>query len=110
MVKPDDVTLVIVPVEPPSAGPDRAFDPPLPLAPGNPWPAAAGADVDEDVGVDVADCAVAAHPVRPTAVTERTATVIHAFLLFSSERSPRVRAGSVGLLFMISLLLFRKSP
>jgi hypothetical protein len=92
MVKPDVVTLAIVPVEPPSAGPDRAFDPPPPPAPGIPWPAAA-AEVDEDVGVDVADSDVAAHPVRPTAVAERTAMVIHAFFLF-----------------MISLLLFRKSP
>jgi hypothetical protein len=105
MVNPDEVTLVIVPVDPPSAGPDRALDPPpLPPAAGKPFPAAAGPDVDDDVGVDVV--AVAAHPVSPTAAADSTATVIHALLLFSSERSPFERAWSFGLLFMISLLLF----
>jgi hypothetical protein len=103
MVNPVDVTLSIVPVDPPSAAPDRAFEPPPPAA-GKPFPAAAGADVDDDVGVDVA--AVAAHPVSPTAAADSTATVIHAFRLFSSERSPFERAWSFGLLFMISLLLF----
>jgi hypothetical protein len=109
MVKPDDVTLVIVPVDPPSAGPDRAFDPPLPPAPGNPCPAAAGAEVDADVGVDVGDWEAAAHPVRPTAVAEKTAIVIHAFLLLSSERTLVRRARFDRLFFMISLLLLRKS-
>jgi hypothetical protein len=42
-VKPDEVTLLAVPTEPPAAGPDRALDPlPLPPAPEPPakplWP------------------------------------------------------------------------
>lgn len=36
-VKPDAVTLLAVPVEPPAAGPDRALDPlPVPEPPANP--------------------------------------------------------------------------
>jgi hypothetical protein len=38
-VKPDVDTLVIVPADPPEAGPDRALDPPDPPLAGNPFPA-----------------------------------------------------------------------
>jgi hypothetical protein len=48
-VKPDEVTLLAVPTEPPAAGPDRALDPlppapeppakpPVPEPPAKPWP------------------------------------------------------------------------
>jgi hypothetical protein len=39
-VKPDEVTLLAVPTEPPAAGPDRALDPlpPAPEPPAKPWP------------------------------------------------------------------------
>jgi len=39
-VKPDADTLLTVPIEPPAAGPDRAFDPlpPVPEPPGKAWP------------------------------------------------------------------------
>jgi hypothetical protein len=37
-VKPDADTLLVVPIEPPAAGPDRALDPvPAPEPPANSW-------------------------------------------------------------------------
>jgi hypothetical protein len=72
-VKPDADTLPTVPEDPPSAGPDRALDPP-PLNPGRPpgWvPGCAdGADVaEEGVVVEVAaeEVDVAAQPESPIA-------------------------------------------
>jgi hypothetical protein len=107
IVNPDEVTLVTVPIEPPSAAPDRALDPPpVPPAPGMPCPLAAGAD---GVGLDVADGDVAAQPASPIIPSERTAAAIHTLLFFGSDRGPLERAGFFGLVFMISLLDVRKS-
>ena len=74
-----------VPDDPPSAGPERAFDPPPALA-GRPCPAAVGDDVadEEEVAGGAGD--VAAQPASPISAQLSAAAAIAPPLLFDSSR------------------------
>jgi hypothetical protein len=76
-VKPDEVTAVMVPDEPPGSAPVRALDPP---------PFLNGAPVAEEVAVaEGAGAVAAAQPESPTTQASTTAA-IHPLLLFGSNR------------------------
>jgi hypothetical protein len=99
-LKPDEVTLVTVPEDPPVAGPDRALDPPPPdsgppaaLPPGAPVPADTEGDVAVvDEGV-VEDDAAAQLETPITAAITGAATSNTRFLFDSNRRSPVGGAG-----------------
>jgi hypothetical protein len=99
-VKPDEVTSLTVPVDPPSAAPERALDP-LPLLPGMPCPAA-GAVADGVAVVVAAD--VAAQPDSPITAVSAAAAIQP--LLFDSSRRTSGRRGLGWLFIMMAFLLF----
>jgi hypothetical protein len=111
-VKPDVDVLPTVPIDPPSAGPDRALDPPPP----DPTPPAEVAAVAED-DVAVAEDDVAKPVETPATATISPAAAIHRLFVFDSRRrtpgwrtdDPDVVLVSWGLVgswsFMMALLL-----
>lgn len=74
MLNSDPDTLLIVPSDPPAAGPDRALDPP---------PLRGAVDADEDVDGDVvaAELAVELHPAIPITTHVPAATAIDPLFL-----------------------------
>src|SRR5665213_837429 len=93
MVKPDADTVSTVPAAPPSAGPDRALDPPPPATPppGPGRPGVAGAEVVAVEGSEVAaaEGAVAAgeaDALQPAASPITAAATTHRVRLFETNR------------------------
>lgn len=104
-MKPDEVTALTVPLDPPSAEPDRALDPDPPL-PGMPCPAADVA-VADGVAAEV-EADVAAQPESPITAARAAAAIQP--LLFDSSRRTSGRRGLAWLSFMMALLLFGNIP
>jgi hypothetical protein len=95
-VKPDEVTAVMVPDEPPGSAPVRALDPP---------PFLNGAPVAEEVAV-VEGAVAAAQPESPTTQASTTAA-IHPLLLFGSNRRKLDWLVFVGSFVMMEFLSIR---
>ncbi len=136
MVKLGADTVPTVPAAPPSAGPDRALDPPPPAAPlpGTGRPDAAeetAAAAEDDVAAAEDDVAAAEDDVaaaegdaavgdedeaQPAASPSTAATTIHRLLLFETNRRVALDMGRAGWIscgvvgsnsFMVSSFVFR---
>jgi hypothetical protein len=89
-VKPDDGTLLMIPVDPPSAGPDRALDPPPVVAPPARPPGDALGPAAAEEGVAAEEEAVIPTGMPIAAHTTAAAPAIHT-PRFDSHRCDEVR-------------------